>query len=68
MSIGRILALSFGILLMLIAAFNFGIIFGSMAGFKDGYIQSLVDIQNNAQPKYILEKQKNGELRWREVE
>lgn len=58
--IGWIIIVGFSVL----AAFLAGIIVRHGVDFRDGYIECLVDIQNNKPMRYVLKKQADGETRW----
>lgn len=47
-----------------LAAFLAGAVIQHKVDCRDGYIECLVDIQNNKPMKYVLQKQANGETIW----
>ena len=55
-------------ILGIILAFFVGVVVGTITGKaiteQKCYIDCLLDIQNEKQPKYVLVKQGNGEVKW----
>ena len=47
-----------------LVAFLFGIVVRHNVDFRCGYIECLLDMQNNKPMKYVLKKQTNGETIW----
>lgn len=60
-------ALLIGVLVFVVVAFFSGIA-AMKSGYRNGYIQCLADAKNGVAPQYRLVEQKNGELKWKEVE
>lgn len=63
---GCIIFAGFILIVFLFMGLGYGI--GRDSGFKEGYVQSLADIEAKKEPKYKLVKQTNGEAKWVEVE
>lgn len=53
-----------GVILSFFIGVGVGIITGNSLSEQMHYIDCLLDIQNKKQPKYVLVKQWNGEVKW----